>query len=32
VAGGARYGSGVLRARALDTRRNPLHLVLTVEL
>jgi hypothetical protein len=29
---GARYSSGVLRARALDTRRDSLHLILAVEL
>jgi len=32
VAEGARYGSGVLRARALDTRGDLLHFVLAVEL
>src|SRR5215471_6900118 len=32
AAGGARYRSGVLRARALDTRCNPLHFVFAVEL
>src|SRR6516162_4455447 len=29
--GGARYRSGVLRARALDTRSNPFHFILAVQ-
>ena len=29
--GGARYRSDVLRARSLDTRGNPFHLVFAVE-